>query len=142
MAGDSDEEKEKRPRKGPKKQRVENASAAVSGDEGAGTSEPKKKRKGKLRKEGPVASGGEVTEEEALFSGEEMEDRPKKVGHPYYHRLSRRILIFVSSARKRNVSFGTRMTRKVLRLLSLERSNCKSHASIIPFLAQMFLLSL
>lgn len=94
MAGDSDEEKEKRPRKGPKKQRVENVSVAVSGDEGAGTSEPKKKRKGKLRKEGPVASGGEVTEEEALFSGEEMEDRPKKVSHPYYHRVSRRILIF------------------------------------------------
>ncbi|KAI5118232.1 hypothetical protein M0805_008868 [Coniferiporia weirii] len=78
LGADSDEEKEKRPRKGAKKQQ---RTEAVSGDEAPTPSgEAKKKRKGKLKKE-KDATGGEGEgsgEEVALFSGEEAEDRPKK----------------------------------------------------------------
>lgn len=80
MKGFSDEEKEKRPRKGTKKQRVEDI--IVSGDEGpAPSAEGKKRRKGKLKREKEVNGGdveGSDAEEEALFSADE-EDRPKKV---------------------------------------------------------------
>ncbi|KAH8118914.1 TPR-like protein [Phellopilus nigrolimitatus] len=79
LMGDSDEEKEKKPRKGAKKQQ---RSEVNSGDEAPTPSgEGRKKRKGKLRKDKETAGGegdGSAGEEEALFSGEEVEDRPKK----------------------------------------------------------------
>ncbi|KAJ7049931.1 RNA polymerase II-associated protein [Mycena amicta] len=62
---DSDEEKEKRPKK------TRKPKAEVSGDEGGG--EPRKKRRGKLRK--GAEEGGE---EAAVFSEEEDVERPKK----------------------------------------------------------------
>ncbi|EAU91100.2 pol II transcription elongation factor [Coprinopsis cinerea okayama7 len=67
VKGDSDEEKEKRPKKA-KKPRSDH----VSGDEG----EPKKRRRGKLRKE---KASSEQPEEENMFSEEdEPQEKPKK----------------------------------------------------------------
>ncbi|KAF7322161.1 RNA polymerase II-associated protein [Mycena kentingensis (nom. inval.)] len=68
MGGDSDDEKEKKPRR-TKKAKAEPG----SGDEGA--PEPKKKRRGKLRKAGEE-NGGE--EGAGMFSEEEDVERPRK----------------------------------------------------------------
>ena len=68
---ESDEEKEKRPRRG-KKQRSENVSDEET------PAEPKRKKKGKKRE------GENDAEEEALFSGEEGEERlAKKVSRVF-----------------------------------------------------------
>jgi RNA polymerase-associated protein CTR9 len=65
---DSDEEKEKKPKKARKPR-----SEAPSGDEG----EPRKKRRGKLRKVTPEPGD----EEGAIFTDEDDVERPaKKVG--------------------------------------------------------------
>ncbi|KAF7357881.1 Tetratricopeptide repeat protein 1 [Mycena venus] len=65
---DSDEEKERRPKK-PRKQK---ADGPGSGDE----AEPKKKRRGKLKRTGGEQEDG--GEEQAVFSDEEEGERPKK----------------------------------------------------------------
>lgn len=65
---ESDEEREKRS----KKQRKPKADVG-SGDE-AGSAEPKKKRRGKLKKATPEQDDGE----EALFSGEDDAEAPVK----------------------------------------------------------------
>ena len=75
---ESDEERERKSKRSSKKVKVE----AESGDEGIATpSEPKKRRKGKLKRSGD--QGGEDNEQ--LFSDEEMESKPPKkvrcVGH-------------------------------------------------------------
>jgi len=68
---DSDDEKERKPRKAAaKKAKADTA----SGDDGP-PPEPKKKRKGKPKKEGEGEAEGE---EEAVFSGDDLEDRPVK----------------------------------------------------------------
>ena len=69
---ESDEEREKAAKKAKRGKRTEN----VSGDEGAGGEPKAKKRRGKLKRS--TESGGEG-EDEALFSGEEEEQKPKKV---------------------------------------------------------------
>ena len=66
---ESDEEREKAAKKAKRGKRSEN----VSGDEGAGGE--KKKRRGKLKKS---ESDGE-DQNEALFSGDEEEQKPRKV---------------------------------------------------------------
>ncbi|KAJ7933907.1 RNA polymerase II-associated protein, partial [Mycena leptocephala] len=65
---ESDEEKERRPKKARKQK------ADGSGDEGV-AAEPKKKRRGKLRRGGDQEDGGE---DPAVFSDEEEVERPKK----------------------------------------------------------------
>ena len=85
---EDDREKEgKRSRKGAKKAKPETTSAITSDNEAPVPVEVKRKRKGKLKKStngaagsAPV-SGAEIdgSEEEALFSDAEDEDRPKKV---------------------------------------------------------------
>lgn len=69
---ESDEERERRAKRTSKKVKVE----AESGDEGgtATPSEPKKRRKGKLKRSGD--QGGEDNEQ--LFSDEEVESKPAK----------------------------------------------------------------
>ena len=70
---ESDEEREKAAKKAKRGKRIEH----VSGDEGV-EGEPKpKKRRGKLKKS---ADSGAENEDEALFSGEDEEQKPKKVG--------------------------------------------------------------
>lgn len=67
---DSDEEKEKKPKK-PKKNKTD----AGSGDE----AEPKKKRRGKLKKgPGAVDAGGDGDEEQAMFTEEDEAERSAK----------------------------------------------------------------
>lgn len=82
-AAESDDEKEKRPRKaGPKKGKGVPAEGAVSGDEVADAGEKKRKRKGRVKKASPVPNAMEEDrDEEVVFSGgEDGEDaRPKKV---------------------------------------------------------------
>jgi RNA polymerase-associated protein CTR9 len=63
---ESDEEKERKPKK-PRKQKAD-----ASGDE----AEPKKKRRGKLKK---ATDQEEGAEEQAVFSDEEEVEKPKKV---------------------------------------------------------------
>ncbi|KAH0828123.1 hypothetical protein J3R83DRAFT_3795 [Lanmaoa asiatica] len=69
---ESEEERERKSKRSSKKVKVE----VESGDEGVATpSEPKKKRKGKLKRSGD--QGGEDNNEQ-LFSDEEMESKPAK----------------------------------------------------------------
>ncbi len=74
---ESDEEREKAAKKAKRGKRSEN----VSGDEGAGGEPKAKKRRGKLKKS--AESGGE-NEDDALFSGDEEEQKPKKVRRVWY----------------------------------------------------------
>jgi RNA polymerase-associated protein CTR9 len=76
---ESDEERERKSKRSSKKVKVE----VESGDEGIATpSEPKKRRKGKLKRSGD--QGGEENNEQ-LFSDEEVESKPAKkvccIGH-------------------------------------------------------------
>ncbi|KAI0759855.1 RNA polymerase II-associated protein [Trametes elegans] len=71
---ESDEEREKQAKKTRRGKRSEN----VSGDEGAG-GEPKKKRRGKLKKSAEEGGEGADGEDAALFSGEDEEQKPRKV---------------------------------------------------------------
>lgn len=69
---ESDEERERKSKRSSKKVKVE----VESGDEGvAMLSEPKKKRKGKLKRSGD--QGGEDNNEQ-LFSDDEMDSKPAK----------------------------------------------------------------
>ncbi|KIJ58709.1 hypothetical protein HYDPIDRAFT_33920 [Hydnomerulius pinastri MD-312] len=71
---ESDEERERKSKRASRKVKAE----AESGDEGvAGPAEPKKKRKGKLRKGNEQAEG---EGDEQLFSDEDVESKPKKRG--------------------------------------------------------------
>ena len=67
---ESDEERERKSKRASKKIKTEE-----SGDEGAALSEPKKKRKGKLKRAGD--QGGEDANEQ-LFSDEEVDSKPAK----------------------------------------------------------------
>lgn len=76
---ESDEERERKSKRSSKKIKVE----VESGDEGVATpSEPKKKRKGKLKRSGD--QGGEDNNEQ-LFSGEEMDSKPAKKVRGFGH---------------------------------------------------------
>ncbi|KAF9232678.1 hypothetical protein BU15DRAFT_80981 [Melanogaster broomeanus] len=67
---ESDEERERKSKRAPKKVKVE----AESGDEGLATAaEPKKKRKGKLKK-----ANDQGDDNEQLFSDEDMDSKPTK----------------------------------------------------------------
>lgn len=112
---ESDEERERKSKRSSKKVKVE----AESGDEGLATpSEPKKKRKGKLKRSGD--QGGE--ENEQLFSDEEVENKPaKKVRGDwtwgYYDSL-----ITLDSGARRSGSFV--MTKIKRRQVARGRNNC------------------
>lgn len=72
---ESDEEREKQTKKAKRGKRSEN----ISGDEGAAGEPKQKKRRGKLKKS--AEEGGELPEAEdaALFSGDDEEQKPRKV---------------------------------------------------------------
>jgi len=99
LADDSEDEKERKPRKSRKIVKTEGggggASAAVSGDEGPGASEgknlKKKKSQGRIKKEAdgvdniavPKEEPGEGADEEAaIFSGEELDEKPVRKRAP------------------------------------------------------------
>ena len=117
---ESDEEREKAAKKAKRGKRTEH----VSGDEGV-EGEPKpKKRRGKLKKS---ADSGAENEDEALFSGEDEEQKPKKVGTFRCLLVCVRLdteCVNINSARRSELS-GT-MTKKSLRQLRLVRSNSQS----------------
>lgn len=88
---ESDEEKERRPKKARKQK------ADGSGDEGA-AAEPKKKRRGKLKRGGDQEDGGE---DPAVFSDEEEAERPKKVCRFLLELVRRGLLSFQRVTKKR-----------------------------------------
>jgi hypothetical protein len=96
---ESDEEKERKPKKARKQK------ADGSGDE----AEPKKKRRGKLRRGGDAEDGAE---EPAVFSDDEDVERPKKVCRSRIFGGTRGSLCYFFSGRRRSVSFATTTTRK------------------------------
>lgn len=91
---ESDEEREKTAKKAKrvKRENVSGDEAAGSGPGGAGGEPKAKKRRGKLKKSGE--SGGE---EEALFSGDEEEQRPRKVSR--LSPLTRRYVVDIGDCR-------------------------------------------
>jgi len=107
---DSEDEKEKKPKKTRKPR-----SEVPSGDE----SEPRKKRRGKLRKPSP----GPGEEEGAMFTEEERAERPaKKVVTYLFTSCSSELISVIHSEQRKNGSSETRMTK---RLVAHVKSNCE-----------------
>lgn len=122
VRAESDEERERKPKKASRKK----AEANGSGDEGAANGEPaKKKRKGgKLRRNGDVEGGDD--DNENVFSGGEDESKPaaKKVGVVFVEDWELCVLTNVCySVRKRELYEMTRMKR-LLRPRQVGRNNC------------------
>ena len=114
---ESDEERERKSKRSNKKVKVE----VESGDEGIATpSEPKKRRKGKLKRSGD--QGGEENNEQ-LFSDEDMESKPaKKVRGIGHADGSRRRVDVHNSGERRSGSFATMKIKR--QRVGRGRNNC------------------
>ena len=134
---ESDEERERKSKRSSKKVKVE----VESGDEGIATpSEPKKRRKGKLKRSGD--QGGEENNEQ-LFSDEEVESKPAKkvcsIGRTDGLRWCVDVLLMHNSGERRSGSFATTKIKR--RRVDRGRNNCAFFYSAFGSLTGLILAS-